>query len=80
MERVFPNEQSCLRLVFAPLMETNREWMERMYCTWRKHNRPQVKRQESARWGDGTRNRSRLITKALRATPCALRPSAIRNR
>jgi transposase-like protein len=29
--RVFPNEQSCLRLVTALLMETNQEWMERLY-------------------------------------------------
>jgi putative transposase len=29
--RVFPNEQSCLRLVCALLMETNEEWMERQY-------------------------------------------------
>jgi len=29
--RVFPNEQSCLRLVCALLMETNQEWMERLY-------------------------------------------------
>ncbi len=28
---VFPNEQSCLRLVTALLMETNQEWMERLY-------------------------------------------------
>jgi putative transposase len=29
--RVFPNEQSCLRLVCTLLMETNQEWMERLY-------------------------------------------------
>jgi putative transposase len=29
--RVFPNEQSCLRLVCALLMETNQGWMERLY-------------------------------------------------
>jgi putative transposase len=29
--RVFPNEPSCLRLVCALLMETNQEWMERLY-------------------------------------------------
>ncbi len=29
--RVFPNEQSCLRLVTALLMETTQEWMERLY-------------------------------------------------
>lgn len=28
---VFPNEPSCLRLVTALLMETNQEWMERLY-------------------------------------------------
>jgi transposase-like protein len=29
--RVFPNEESCLRLVTALLMETNEEWMDRIY-------------------------------------------------
>ena len=29
--RVFPNEELCLRLVTALLMETNQEWMEKMY-------------------------------------------------
>jgi transposase-like protein len=29
--RVFPNEQSLLRLVAALLMETNQEWMGRVY-------------------------------------------------
>jgi transposase-like protein len=29
--RVFPNEQSCLRLICALLMETNEEWMDRLY-------------------------------------------------
>jgi transposase-like protein len=29
--RVFPPEQSCLRLIAAPLMETNQEWMGRIY-------------------------------------------------
>ena len=29
--RVFPHEQSCLRLVTALLMETNQEWMEKPY-------------------------------------------------
>ena len=29
--RVFPNEQSCLRLVCGMLMETNQEWLERLY-------------------------------------------------
>jgi hypothetical protein len=28
---VFPSEQPCLRLVCALLMETNQEWMERLY-------------------------------------------------
>ena len=31
--RVFPNEQSCLRLVAALLMETNQEWMGRIYLS-----------------------------------------------
>ena len=29
--RIFPNEQSCLRLVSALLMETSQEWMGRLY-------------------------------------------------
>jgi putative transposase len=29
--RVFPHEQSCLRLASALLMETNQEWMGRLY-------------------------------------------------
>jgi putative transposase len=29
--RVFPHEQSCLRLIAALLMETNQEWMGRIY-------------------------------------------------
>ena len=29
--RVFPHEQSCLRLASALLMETNQEWMGRIY-------------------------------------------------
>jgi putative transposase len=29
--RVFPNGQSCLRLVSALLMETSQEWMDRLY-------------------------------------------------
>ena len=29
--RVFPHEQSCLRLVCGLLMETNQEWMDRLY-------------------------------------------------
>jgi transposase-like protein len=29
--QVFPHEQSCLRLIAALLMETNQEWMERIY-------------------------------------------------
>ncbi|MGC9159747.1 MAG: IS256 family transposase, partial [Terracidiphilus sp.] len=32
--RVFPNEQSLLRLVAALLMETNQEWMERKYLNF----------------------------------------------
>jgi putative transposase len=35
--RVFPNEQSCLRLVCALLMETNQEWMERLYLRMDDH-------------------------------------------
>ena len=29
--RIFPNEQSCIRLVAALAMETNEEWMTRRY-------------------------------------------------
>ena len=29
--RIFPNEQSCIRLVVAMVMETNEEWMARRY-------------------------------------------------
>jgi len=29
--RIFPNEQSCLRLVSALLIETSQEWMGRLY-------------------------------------------------
>jgi len=29
--RVFPNGQSCLRLVSALLIEASQEWMERLY-------------------------------------------------
>jgi len=31
--RVFPHEQSCLRLIAALLMETNQEWMGRIYLS-----------------------------------------------
>ena len=31
MVRVFPHEQSCLRLIAALLMETIQEWMGRIY-------------------------------------------------
>lgn len=31
--RVFPHEQSCLRLIAALLMETSQEWMERIYLS-----------------------------------------------
>ena len=31
MVRVFPHEQSLLRLIAALLMETNQEWMGRIY-------------------------------------------------
>ena len=29
--RIFPNEQSCLRLVSALLIETSQQWMGRLY-------------------------------------------------
>ena len=31
--RIFPNEQSCVRLVTALAIETNEEWMARRYLT-----------------------------------------------
>ena len=31
--RIFPNERSCIRLVTALAMETNEEWIERLYLT-----------------------------------------------
>jgi putative transposase len=31
--RIFPNEQSCLRLVSALLIETSQEWMGRIYLS-----------------------------------------------
>ena len=31
--RIFPNEQSCVRLVSALAIETNEEWMARRYLT-----------------------------------------------
>ena len=34
--RVFPHEQSCLRLISALLMETNQEWMGRIYLQMEK--------------------------------------------
>ncbi len=31
--RIFPNEQSCIRLVSALAMEENENWMERKYLS-----------------------------------------------
>lgn len=31
--RIFPNEQACVRLVSALMMELNQEWMERVYLS-----------------------------------------------
>lgn len=31
--RIFPNEQSCLRLVCTLMIELNQEWMDRIYFT-----------------------------------------------
>jgi putative transposase len=44
--RVFPNEASCLRLVCALLMETNQEWMERLYL--RMDNAPPIATETTA--------------------------------
>ena len=35
--RIFPNEQSCLRLVSALLIETSQEWMGRLYLRMEGH-------------------------------------------
>ena len=40
--RIFPNEQSCIRLVSALAIETNEEWMARRYL---KMNREKVSTQ-----------------------------------
>jgi putative transposase len=37
--RVFPHEQSCLRLIAALLMETNQEWMGRIYLSIEEESR-----------------------------------------
>lgn len=45
--RVFPHEQSCLRLVTALLMETNQEWMEQLYLDMQEST-PAVRQQTMA--------------------------------
>jgi putative transposase len=40
--RIFPNEQSCVRLITALAIETNEEWMARRYLTMDKDNEKEV--------------------------------------
>ena len=42
--RIFPNEQSCIRLVSALAIETNEEWMTRRYL---KMNQKEVSTQST---------------------------------
>ena len=63
--RLFPHEQSCLRLVTALLMETNQEWMERMYM--RMEEEPVSATETPAVARQPTRTRTRTRTTPLRA-------------
>ncbi len=36
--RIFPNEKSCIRLVSALAIETNEEWMARLYLNMNQKN------------------------------------------
>jgi len=65
--RVFPNEQSCPRLVWALLMETNQEWMERLYL--------RMQEDAAAKRDGGSGDGLQLTATALRATPYAHSPS-----
>lgn len=47
--RVFPNEAACLRLISALAMETNLEWMERVYL--KRTRQPSARR----RWSNSPR-------------------------
>jgi transposase-like protein len=46
--RVFPHEQSCLRLISALLMETNQEWMGRIYLQMEKEPGTEIESQAQA--------------------------------
>ena len=46
--RVFPHEQSCLRLVAALLMETNQEWMGRIYLRMEEESGAEIESQAQA--------------------------------
>ena len=46
--RVFPHEQSCLRLVSALLMETNQEWMGRIYLRMEEEPGAEIESQAQA--------------------------------
>jgi transposase-like protein len=46
--RVFPHEQSCLRLIAALLMETNQEWMGRIYLSMEEEPGAEIEPQAQA--------------------------------
>jgi transposase-like protein len=46
--RVFPHEQSCLRLIAALLMETNQEWMGKIYLRMEEESRAEIESQAQA--------------------------------
>ena len=46
--RVFPHEQSCLRLISARLIETNQEWMGRIYLQMEKEPGTEIESQAQA--------------------------------
>jgi putative transposase len=46
--RVFPHEQSCLRLIAALLMETNQEWMGRIYLRMEEESGAEIEPQAQA--------------------------------
>jgi len=46
--RVFPHEQSCLRLIAALLMETNQEWMGRIYLRMEEESGAEIESQAQA--------------------------------
>jgi transposase-like protein len=46
--RVFPHEQSCLRLIAALLMETNQEWMGKIYLRMEEESGAEIESQAQA--------------------------------